>query len=306
MDFRMRRALLATISLLPLCSANPARGDDKAGFAVSAIEFGGSVSKLLWVSVRDEQQMSIADADQYKQLAQRVRAQIDLGRSSSELITANLNLVAGGVTVGAAADPEPLSKAITGVAAWGAKKTGETIGRAVLSRAEDQGRMILAQGLKESGLSSDDLRAMGPEQLRSRVADLQVGGAKLRDALRDVPGALDMLQAQSIDLATNLGVEAIARSNAIGADVSAMKKAVAQTMANVNDYQKAVNAHMDRLESGLNQLQNDTAALSSRLDTLRNAVQGNTVAIQSLATISYAGWSTSQKLQAVQSGLSPT
>ena len=52
--------------------------------AVSALEFGGSVGKLLWVSVSDPQ-MRPAEADRYTQLARCLRTQIDTGRASSEV-----------------------------------------------------------------------------------------------------------------------------------------------------------------------------------------------------------------------------
>ena len=278
---------------------------DKADVAISALEFGGSLGKLLWISVRDQQRLSAAEANRYIQLAERVRTQVDLGRATSELIGANFNLVAASATAVAVADPEPLTKGVAGVAAWGAKKTGEAIGRAVLDQAQDQARSILAQGLQESGISQNELHTMTPNELRSRVADLQVGGVKLQDALRDVPGAIDMLQAQSIDLATNIGVEALARSQAIGTDLSAVKTAIVQTKADLDEYRTIVTNHIIGVQDGLNQLREDTVALNSSVNVIKNKVGGNTAAIQGLAAISYAGWTTSQKLQAVRSGLIP-
>jgi hypothetical protein len=77
---------------------------------------------------------------------------------------------------------------------------------------------------------------MTPDELRNRVADLQIGGAKLREILKDVPDALPMLQAQSVDLATNIGVEALARAEGIGSDVAKIKADVAKTTEDLKDY----------------------------------------------------------------------
>jgi hypothetical protein len=234
-----------------------------------------------------------------------VKQQIDLGRSSSAVIGAHFNMVATALIYGATVDPEPLSKAVAGVAAWGAKKTGDAVGQLVLQDAQNRARATLAQGLKDSGLSATDLRTMTPDELRSRVGDFQIGGAKLRDLLQDVPGALPLLEAQSVDLATNLGVEASARTEGIGSDVSVMKADLAKVTSELADYQKTVTTHLDRLDAGLNQLKQSVGESQVKMEALSAAVQDTTVSIRSLAAISYAGWTTGQKLQAVQSGLFP-
>jgi hypothetical protein len=131
----------------------PAYAADKTDIAISALEFGGSVGKLLWISAQDQRAASLAEANRFTILAEQVKSQIDLGRSSSALISANFNIVATTLGYAAAIDPEPLSKGITGVAAWGAKKTGDGIGQLVIDTAQNQARAILAQGLKDSGIS---------------------------------------------------------------------------------------------------------------------------------------------------------
>jgi hypothetical protein len=55
-----------------------------------------------------------------------------------------------------------------------------------MSSVEDRSKAILAEGLKESGLSPAELRSMTPEELRDRVADFEIGGARLRDVLQEV------------------------------------------------------------------------------------------------------------------------
>jgi hypothetical protein len=42
---------------------------DRTEVALSTLEFGGSLSKLLWVSVQDERRINAAQADQFSKLA---------------------------------------------------------------------------------------------------------------------------------------------------------------------------------------------------------------------------------------------
>jgi hypothetical protein len=295
---------VAVFTWLTLSVMAPVQAADQTDIAVSALEFGGSLGKLLWVGISD-QRRAATDGDRYTKLAAQVRTQIDLGRSSGALIASNFDVISTALVYSAAVDPEPLPKAIVGVAAWGAKKTGDTIGDAVLGAAQERARAVLAQGLKESGISAAELQTMTPEELKGRVADFQVGGAKLRDLLQDVPGAIPMLQAESIDLATNIGVAALAQTQGIGTDVAEIKADVAKTTADLTQYQTTVQNHLQRLEDGLGELNEDAKNANIKMNVLQTAVQGNTVVIQSLATISYSGWTTAQKLQAVQSGLFP-
>ncbi|WP_348266257.1 hypothetical protein [Edaphobacter sp. DSM 109919] len=278
---------------------------DPTDVATSAIEFGGSVGKLLWVSVNDHRAVTRSDANRYMSLAAQVKEQIDLGRASSSLVKANFNVIGTTLVYGAAVDPEPLSKAVSGVAAWGAKKTGDAIGQLVIEQSENQARAILAQGLKNSGLTDVQLKSMTADDLRSRVGDLKVGGQTLRETLKDDPGSLDMLQANATDIATNIGVEALARSEGTASDVKTIQKELANTKKEIADFQDQVNTHLDAINTRLSSVEDATNLANQKLDALRSQVQGQSKAMQTLAQISYSGWSTEQKLQAVEGGLFP-
>jgi|GEM_PF-2053890 len=275
-------------------------------FAISGLEFGGSVGKLLWVTqqnVRDN--ATRADADAYTQLAARVKDQIEAARASSGVVTATFNSAATALGYIALADPEPMTKVAAGLSAWGAKKLGDSVASMVVEQSESDAMKVLAQGLKNSGLSSNDLRKMTPDELRSRVADFQVGGAKMRDILKDEPKALEMLQAQAADLATNMSVEALARSEGTAQDVAAIKKTLVDDRARVDKFQADVEQRLKNVNDRISGLAEATQDAAQKIDDLRKEVGTNTVAIQTLAQISYASWSTTQKLQAVRSGLFP-
>jgi hypothetical protein len=295
-------ALLSIITLSPSFTASE---PDPKELAQSVLEFGGSVGKLVWVSVKDQTRVDSADADRFQRLAENVQHEIDVGRATSGLVAANMNVVGASLTYAAVADPEPLTKVVAGVAAYAAKKGGDALSQTVLDHAQEQARGLLAQGLKQSGLTTAQMKAMTREQLSARVGDFQVGTAKIRDLLADVPGAMPMLQAASIDLATNLGVVAIAKSATIGTDVNQIKADFQTTTKALQDFQNSVDRRLKRINGQLADLQQNAEDANAKLDALRTQVGSNSAAINALATISYSGWSTDQKIQAVESGLFP-
>ena len=296
---------VATIMIVLLCQPAPGATPDRTEIATSALDFGASIGKLLWVSVEDHSAVTKSDADRYTKLAFQIKEQIDLGRASSSLVTANFNVIGTTLAYGAAVDPEPVSKAVSGLAAWGAKKTGDALGEAVIAQSQKQAQAILAQGLKNSGLSAAALKGMTADQLRDKVADLQIGGQKLSDILKDDPDSLRMLQANATDIAMNIGVENLALSQGTAADVKTIQKDLADTRQQITDFQHDVTTHLDNVDKRLSGLEDATVAANQKLDVLKNEVQGNSKAIQTLAQISYSGWTTAQKLQAVESGLFP-
>ncbi len=276
---------------------------DRTEIATSALEFGGSIGKLLWVAVEDHSGVKQAEADQYTKLASQIREQIDVGRASSSLVRANFKVVGTTLAYAAAVDPEPVSKAVSGFAAWGAKKTGDALGQLVIDKSQEQARAILAQGLKNSGLSEAQLKKMTASELRSQVADLKVGGQTLREVLKDDPDSLSMLQAHATDIATHIGVEALARSEGTAADVKTIQQDLANTNKTIADYQDEVKKHLVNIDSRISGLEDATRIANQKLNELKTQVQGQSKAIQTLAQISYSGWTTAQKIQGVKSGV---
>ncbi len=278
---------------------------DRTEVATAALQFGGSLGKLLWVAEQSQANINQANGTPYTDLAYKVKQQIDLGRASSSLIGANFDVVGTALAYTAVGDPEPLSKAITGVAAWGAKKTGDALGEYFLGQAQQQAETILAQGLKNSGLSEADLEKMTPNELRDKVADLQIGGQSLRDILKDDPQSLSMLQANATDIATNIGVAALAKADGTAADVKAVQQQLAETNKNLSAFEDSVQSRLDTMQSSVADLEDATTDANAKLDSLNAKVQGQAKAMQTMADIAYSGWTTGQKLQAVQSGLFP-
>ena len=299
------RSLLAAVMCTVLGQPPVVFAADQKEIANSALEFGGSVGKLLWVARETHSRVTESEADQYRRLAYEIKGQIDLGRASSSLIKANFDVVGTWLAYGATVDPEPLSKAVAGVAAWGAKKTGDALGQAVVEQSEKQARAILAQGLKNSGLSAAQLKNMTADDLRAKVADLKIGGQTLSEILKNDQDSLRMLQAHATDIAMDIGVAALAKSEGTAADAKRIKKELAETRHNIDGYQKEVTAHLNGIDSRLSGLEQATQVANQKLDNLKKELGANSKVVQALTQASYSGWTTSQKLQAVKSGLFP-
>jgi hypothetical protein len=207
------------------------------------------------------------------------------------------------LTYYAVGTPEPLSKALAGVAAWGAKETGDALGQMVIQQSQNQARAILAQGLKESGLSENALKHMKAKELSAKVSDLRIGGQTLRQILKNDPESLSMLQANATDIANEIGVAALARSEGTQADVKTIRQNLATTTQAVADYQNEVTTHLKTMDSHFRGLEMATLDSDRKLKKLKTQMEGQSKAVQSLTQISYMGWSTTQKLAAVQDGL---
>ncbi len=288
-----------------LIQPSTARAADRTQVATSALEFGGTLGKLLWDTVDTRGRVTDQEASQYRKLAVAVNDQISRGRISSSLLAQNFNIVGTSLLYAAVVDPEPLSKAVAGFAAWGAKKTGDALGQMVVDQSQKQARSILAQGLKNDHLSASQLKNMSPMQLSARVADFKIGGQTLRQILRDDPGSLSMLQAQATDLATDIGVTALAMAKGTAEDVKTIQRELAKTTNEVAAYQKEVKGHLEKVESRLSGLETATRVAHQKFVALESEVRDHAKATRTIAQISYSGWSTAQKLQAVSGGLFP-
>jgi hypothetical protein len=306
----MRRLLhhLLTSTAIVACFVPfswPALPADATDTAISVLDLGGSIGKLVWTQVKYDNAITQAGANRYQLVALQVKNQIEVGRAASEVVKGTLGVVGTTLTYAAVVDPEPLSKGIAGVAAWGAKKAGDALGQMVIDDTRDRARSILAGLLKNSGMTDNELKSMKPTELREKVADLKLGGATMRDVLKGDPESLAMLQANAMDIASDIGVEAIARSAQAEEDVKVVRSDLAKMRNGIDSYQKNVRSHLDDVTEKLSNLQNATELAAKSLSDLSAAVGANSSAIRTLSAVSYSGWTTAQKLQAVRGGLFP-
>lgn len=302
---RISSRLFFYFILSPCILSDWARGADDIDIATSSLEFGGSMARLIWVASQKPASHTQGDASKYLSLAENLKYKIETSRASSSLVIANFNVLGTTLAYAAVVDPEPLSKGVAGLAAWGAKKTGDAIGKMIIDDAIDKSKSILAQGLKDSGLTQQELSTMTPSDLKDKVNDLKLGGVQIGEIFKDDPAVLDILRANAIDIATDIGVEALANSKGNTQDISSIRSDLRNTQSVIEEYQKETGEKLTKIANSLSNLQEATVEANQKLEALKATVSSNTMALKSLAEISYSGWSTAQKLQAVQSGLFP-
>ena len=298
----MSRYFVLRLFVLTHFFTSPSLADDQTDFALKALEFGSSTGQLLWTTVSPPKTRPDTPVH-YTQLADTLKQRLAAGRAVSELVKANFDFASASLLYGAASDPEPFSKAVAATAAFGIKKAGDVLNSQVIETSQNQTRAILAQGLKNSNLSPNELRRMTPDQLQQRVSDLRIGSQKIAEILKDQPDALNMLQAHAFDIATNIGVEALARASGTAADATKVRSDLASIRSKLNQFQETIADRMAGFETRLTEMSANASQSAAGMKALSNMVQSNTKAVQNLALVSFAGWSTSQKLQAVRSGV---
>lgn len=275
----------------------------KEDVANSALEFGASFGKLLYGSMVNDTTQTKIEADPYTRLAAKAKSELAEGRTSSALIANNFKLIGALVSVGAAkATPDPRGAVAIGlVGAWAAKKLGDAFEESIMRDTQKRVNSIVAQGLKEAGLKPQDWQGLTKEQLRTKVADLKIGGRKLRDELAGNAEALQMVQAHTVDIVMDMGLETLFRTQDIAVGVEKIK----EDAANIRKYQVEMKERLSKIETHMSKVQAATLEANNKLDDLRERVKDQSKAIRTLSEISYSGWSTTQKLQAVRSGMFP-
>jgi hypothetical protein len=114
-----------------------------------------------------------------------------------------------------------------------------------------------------------------------------------------------MVEAYGVDIATDMGVAALARAQGTTADVARIREELTTITRGIAAYQAEVTRHLRRIERGLSNFNRATDKAKREFEALTREVQGNTRAMQTIAEINFSGWSTTQRLQAVRSGLFP-
>ena len=112
----------------------------------------------------------------------------------------------------------------------------------------------MAAGLRNAGLSPAELQAMTPDQLRDKVADLQIGDQTIVTFAMTIPKTLSMLQANAVDFATNIGVEEIARSTATAKSANSIRSELVATRQEIQSYQDEVTSHLQAITDRMSDL----------------------------------------------------
>ncbi|RVH69176.1 hypothetical protein CN198_14005 [Sinorhizobium meliloti] len=268
------------------------------------VKLGYSTAKLIWISTSQPSLPEGMQPTVYSKLAVNLQRRIDEGRAAAQLAGANFDLIASTLTYVAVADPEPLTKATAGIAAFAAKKTGDFIVETAIKRSQEDVRAALASGLEESSLTDDELRSMTHEQIAAHVAEFKVGGQQIKEILDD-PESLRLVQDHMIDIVSDNALEALRQTEIIGMSVDKVREDVQEARDEIDRVRTTVEERADRLENKMTELADTVTENTSRLMTLEQEVQENGRSLGSIAEISFSGWTTQQKLQAVRSDLFP-
>ena len=272
--------------------------------AVPLLEYGATTANALYRAAKSDAKLRIP-GDRYQTIANSVAAEIEIGKAASALTRAPFKLASDVLIVTAVADPEPTTKVVAAVAAYGARKFGEAAGQALYDTAEEHALAILARGLTESKVTVAELNRMTPDQFAARVEDLRVGGQKMRDILKDAPAALEMLKANAADFAQETGAATLLQLKQNTADTQAIKQQLVFDSNQIRDFRKETTKALGAVENGLSDLAKKADQAAKDLESLKTEVGANTRSLQSLAQVSSMSWSTSQKLAALNSGLFP-
>ncbi len=289
------------VSFILLCGQfSSAAAADKNDIAISALELSLTMAQTVATGYKS-QKLAVSEPNQYIQLANQIKKEIEYRRNGSTLVQTNFNIVGSILTYAALTDPEPMSKATFAIAAYGTEKLGEQIGSMVLAKAEEKTKALLSQGLKQNDLTESDLKLKG-EELANKIGNIRIGHKLLKDVLHDEE-SLKMINAQAQDIALNISAETLRRVDAIGDDSEKFKKDVGTLKNNLDNYQSAVTSHLNNVGDHLGRIDNAIAVSNDRLTELHTKMDGHEKALKALTQISYEGWSTSQKLAAVRSGI---
>ncbi len=308
MNMKCLKTFVSALSIVLMCSYAEAADDPDIKAAVEVADdlmgLGFSTAKLVWVSTRQPSLPEGMTPSVYSNLAANVQKRIDEGRAVANVAEANFKLIATSLTYAAVVDPEPLTKATAGLAAFAAKKTGDYIVELTINESRKHAMGILANGLESSGLTDTQLRSMTHEQIAAHVGDFQVGGKQIREILNDTE-SLRLVQDHMIDIVSDNALEALRRTEVVARSVEEIRNDVKAARDEITKVKNALDERATRIENKMTELVGAIENHSARLSTLESEVAKNTQSISSIAEISFSGWTTQQKLQAVRSDLFP-
>src|SRR5262249_10629121 len=275
--------------------------DDRLRVAPPLLKFGFTFGALLW----NEAQRSQADkstGNKHIDLARQLKADLERNRDGVKLLRANFNVIAASTAAMILATPEPMSIVILSSAAYGAKKTGEELGRMVLERSQEQFLGALSTALKSANYTPAALNGMSRDQLIEVIDNARIQDQAFRDILKDEPEALEMLRKHALDRVDNQSAAALLGIAEVKGDVGQIKTLLGNTARQVKTLQKVTGERLDRLTEQMKDVRSLVEESNNAIKTIRQDVADSKRATQTLAQISFLGWSTEQKLEAVKSG----
>lgn len=293
---------LATICKSGPISAQPR--DHNGKVALALLSWTGTTSSALY-GMYQADQLRPVPGDAYTTLANDLARRIDSARATSSLVQAPFDLAADALLIGAIVDPEPVTKTVTAISAFGVRKFGEVAGAAIYDSQQKAALGILAKGLSSSGYSATKLQNMSEPELVKAVQDMKIGGQRMSSILKDQPEAMQMLEMHAIDAVRDISATTLLQSKKTSADVGTIKADLVRNSQQLSTFKAKTERQLKNLETGMSNVELRLSAADQSIRQLRSEVEGNTKAIQSLALITSSSWSAAQKRDAIKAGLFP-
>ncbi|OWK23994.1 hypothetical protein AJ87_26890 [Rhizobium yanglingense] len=143
---------------------------------------------------------------------------------------------------------------------------------------------------------------MKPEEIEKRVAEFKIGGQQIARILNDSE-SLRILQNHMIDMVSDNALEGLRRTAALGITVDRVRQEMTEARAEIDFVRDSVETRTQEIEQQMGALADAVEANSSGLAELSGKLNRQETAMAAVAEISFSGWTTQQKLQAVRSNL---
>lgn len=296
-------ALLAHVRAL----ADDTTLNAKLNLGKSILELGGTTGSLIWSESKSNVALSIKPGDELYQMAIRVQTDLDKAKASSSFGRAVGETGAAAFDFAAAVDPEPTSKISFMFGAYVTRASANYLANATYEVVEERSLGVLRNALedRQNKLTPDKLQAMTKEELVARIDSLRLGNQTMREVFKDNPAALEMVKDSVNDFLVSNSAATLFAVKKIDGNVESMKRLVVKTASDLSAFRAESTQRFQSIEDKTDAVLKATQASSEQLAKLREETKGNLRAIQSLSDISYLGWSTEQKLAALDSGQFP-
>lgn len=295
--------IIAVVAYSTLSAPIEAAGAEKADVAKSLVQFGMATGGLLWTAV--EIPGGSKDGDRYVEFAAKLKRDMDQARAATTLMQSNFNVISTTLLYEATVNPDPFTKGVSLIAASGAKATANLIGGLALDRARENFLGALAGALRENNYTAEQLKDMTPAQLITAVDNIKLQGKTFKEVLGDEPGAMEMLQANAADFAREQGTAALLGVKELKGDIGQVTSALKKTAREITQLQENTQNRLETLTTQMQTIEDSARESKEAIASLRTDVMGAKKATQTLAQISFLGWSTQQKLEAVKAGMFP-
>lgn len=268
--------------------------------AKGLIENIGAKAALLWVLSSSATDSNEVNPNAYVRLAETVNRRTAENRALSNSISADFSLAAAAMSTAAAIDVEPASRLSLSLAAYGTQKAGDYISNWVLEEANKQTMRFFVSGLQQQNIDPNSLFTMSDTELRRTIEETRVGQIKMLDTLKEQR----MKEAATSFILDDVRKWQGATINAVrgqGYDIAGLQRSHRE----LTDRQNRMARGIDELEKRATALENGLQETQANVRQLKVQVARNEHFSRALAQISYSGWTTGQKLDAVRRGLLP-